>query len=144
MYSHDIEFEVTAGIHKGDRYPFMLATKDGVKQWTVYPLLQPCPSTIKERIEMSVLAQEGNVTPGGALEHKLIGDILAQLQELAEASVTTPANLRGLDGITRRVQIDTNGFVQSVVFNEVTREPEYIVGLVCWVIKDLTTEGTDG
>lgn len=129
MTHHDIEFVTNDGEHKGKKYRFTLASKNGVKQWAVTPLYEPPPSIIKEKIEMSLTAQEGNIPSSGAIELKPVNKILDQLKDIA---LESDVRLVGYDQKERPVLIDETGFSLTCVTNETGREPEYAVNLTCW------------
>ncbi len=128
MLSHDIEFTVNAGDYQGKKYRYTLATKDGVKQWVVIPLWSPPPSVIKERIEMTIMAQDQSIPRSAALELATVNKLLDELRIIAEDTAT----LKGIDKQERTVQIDENGYFIETVMNESTKEPEYQVSLTCW------------
>lgn len=125
----DILFTIGSGDYKGKRYGFILAMRNGEKQWGVTPLFMPPPSIIKEEIEMLLMAQEMNIPRSGAMELKAVNKVLDQLRIIAKADSVT---LRGLDLQERPVRIDENGFSVACITNETNREPEYMVKLTVW------------
>jgi len=134
MFSHDVQFTVNSGDYQGRIYRYSLATKNGVKQWNVIPLFEPPPSVIKEKIEMTIMAQERNIPRSGALELATVNKILDEIRTIAQDTAT----LMGIDGKDRLVQVDENGYLLESGVNETTREPEYLISLVCWTIYDIT------
>ena len=130
MRRNDVEFLVNTGDYQGDVYKFTLATVNGKKAWNRTRLFYPPPSMIKERIDMIIEARELNIPRSGAIELKIVDEILDQLTHMANE--TEASTLTGLDGQDRKVQIDRNGFNVENVVNETTKEPEYRVNLTCW------------
>ena len=131
--SHDVTFTINAGDHKGDKYKYTLASKDGAKMWSVTPQFRPCPSMIKEKIEMVIEAREGNIPQSGAVELRLVQKIVDELSIIAKE---TDVTLTGLDLQDRPVMIDEEGFNIAAVANEKTRSPEYQITVRCWGLHD--------
>ena len=131
--AHDIYFIPNTGDYKGQKYGFMLSQSNRIKSWTVNRLYKSAPSMIKERIEFGIAVRDKNVASSSAIELSIASKIIDQLEEITKAGDT---DLVGLDGIQRKVRIDRTGFQTRPVTNEVGRNPEYEVHVICWSLYE--------
>jgi hypothetical protein len=134
MKSHDVQFRINAGTYKGRIYGYTLASKNGEKLWSVIPRFEPPPSMIKERIEMSLVARQGNFPLSGGQELAQVNKLIDELSAIG--GEVEKVTLIGIDKKERLVQIDEDGFIISSVVTETGRDPEYIVNLTCWGLYD--------
>ena len=134
MKSHDIEFVMNSGDHKGTKYKFTLAEQNGQKAWQVTRLFQPAPAMAKEKIEMMLAVRGQNIPLSGGVELKQANKILGQLEVIAKE--ITPVTLVGLDNVERLVRVDRSGFSLAPTISEQGKEPEYAVSITCWSIYE--------
>ena len=127
--THDIEIRINDGDYQGKVYKHTLALDKGAKMWSVTPLFKPCPSMIKERIEMTLVAREANIPLSGAVELRMVNQIMEELSSMAEQTNVT---LTGLDYQERPILIDQDGFSMTTAVNETGRSPEYRITVVAW------------
>jgi len=129
MTQHDVLFRINTGDHKGTTYRYILAVENGAKMWGTTPLFRPPPSMIKEKIVMVIAIREKNISRGGAVELRMVQQIIDELSIIADE---TDVTLQGLDYQERPILIDHEGFALTTIVNEAMRSPEYRVAVTCW------------
>lgn len=129
---YDVEFRVNSGDLQGQKYRYVLASKNGAKMWSVTPLFSPAPSMYRDRIEMSITAGEHNVDTSGAVELRKVKELLDELRDIAEESSEEPVTMTGLDREKRLVRIDQSGFSVTSTIKEQGKPAEYIINFPCW------------
>lgn len=126
---YDVQFRVNAGDYKGTVYRYTLASKGGAKIWEVNPKFRPAPTMIKEEIKMVIVAREKNIPRSGAVELRMVNQIIDELSIIADETNVT---LTGLDHQERPILIDREGFSVTSTADEKTLAPEFRITVTCW------------
>ena len=120
--------DVVITLNSGTIYGFSLAEVDGKKAWKCRKVLREPPSMVEEEIEMILTARNEDAPLGAQSELALVGDILTQIQAIADES--TDPTMVGIDGVTRGVRI--RDFTVIPVVHETEKDPEYHIEVACY------------
>ena len=134
---YDITIQVTAGVHAGEVYGFMLSqTQQGIKEWSCLRLLTSPPDMSKHKIAFVVAARNGMMTLAGVPDERTPTQIMSEIENITRSTngYDNAAILTESNGERYHIIVDSSSPTTQAVRHEGEDELEYRIELNVWSI----------